>query len=278
MMSSAVPLRGSSPTRAYRSGFHANGNWYPLHQDVHVDGDREVVDHGVRLGERHVVDHRHVLDRDRELLGDPTVTADDGVVDVVDQIGPVVGHRVELAGGWVVLRVRGERSVERAAEARSARADRVRSPARRAGCPLRPSPTSCRRIRRRWCSVRKSRRPGRPRMPRTGCGTTRRCPPRSRTPWTMPCPMNQWCFDGSAVVSGLGPLRSQRPSSSVGDLTDDREVERGDLLGRRGRSCPARYRFALGPADGKRVVRRGCGCGCRVGSVGHRDLLEGGGE
>ncbi len=61
--------------------------------------------------------HRHVGDGDVERLGDPAVTADDDVLDVVDQVGPVVAHGVEFAGGGVVLRVGTEGAGERVVEA-----------------------------------------------------------------------------------------------------------------------------------------------------------------
>jgi hypothetical protein len=32
-------------------------------------------------------------------------------------------------------------------------------------------------------------------------------PSRSRTPWTMPSPTNQWCVSGSGCI-GFGPMRT----------------------------------------------------------------------
>ncbi len=68
-------------------------------------------------------------------------------------------------------------------------------------------------------------------------------PPRSRTPCTMPGPLNQWWAAGSSRFSGLGPLRRNLPSRSAGILP---------LTGRSwavtssrtGANSPRRYGFA----------------------------------
>ena len=81
---------------------------------VHAERHGQVEQHHVALGEREVVHHRAVVDRDVGGLADPAVGADDHVLDVVP--APEVGDRVQVAGAPVQLRVRGVPAGERAAE------------------------------------------------------------------------------------------------------------------------------------------------------------------
>ncbi len=115
MMSSAVPDLGSSPTRRGAIRRPRERPRVPLDDHVEVDGHRQVVHDGIGVRERHVVDHRHVGNRDVEDLRDPSVGADDDVLDVIDEVGPVVGHGVEFAGCRVVLRM-GAEAVRQGAE------------------------------------------------------------------------------------------------------------------------------------------------------------------
>ena len=88
---------------------------------VQAEGDRQVKQHHVAVGEREVMHHRAVGDRDVGGAGDLSRRVDDDVLDVVP--GPEVGDGVQLAGGVVELGVRGEAAGQGPAEV--ARADGV---------------------------------------------------------------------------------------------------------------------------------------------------------
>ena len=81
----------------------------PRHRREHlplVEDHRQVVEHDVVLGEREVVHHRAAPDLHRHRLADVAVGAPHRVVDPV-AAQPVVGHRVQLPGLGVLVRVGG---------------------------------------------------------------------------------------------------------------------------------------------------------------------------
>lgn len=79
-----------------------------------VEGDGQIEDHDVLLGEREVVHHRRVRHRDPRGPRDPARVVDHLVPDVVP--GGVVGDRVQFSGRRVELGVGGEGPFEGAAE------------------------------------------------------------------------------------------------------------------------------------------------------------------
>ena len=194
------------------------------HDRVEIDGDREVVDDGVGGGQRHVVDHRHVRHGDVDDLAsrsplEPTTT----YCTWSTRSGQWYDHRMEFAGGRVVLRVGGERAGQRVAEAVDA--ERVEFVGQLDG--RRPASTIAHVV------------PANPPTlvfgPPWPPGMTYRLryhsalPPRRRTPWTMPSPTNQ-C---AAAASGAGRVRPVAEPATLelgGDLAGHREVERRDLV------------------------------------------------
>ena len=187
---------------------------------VEVDGARLVVDDRVALRQRHVVEHRHARQRDVDRAAHLAVVADDDVLHVVEPLGPGVDHRVHLARVGIDLRVGGERAGQGAVEVVASDGLELVGRARPGTHRPRPSPTSCRRTRRRWCWVRPRCRSSCVRGCRADRGTRTRSsnptyrlryhsalPSSSRMPCTMPSPMNQWCDVWSGGVIGFGPLR-----------------------------------------------------------------------
>ena len=83
---------------------------------VDVEGDRQVVDHHVVLGQGEVVHHRAAVDLDLHLAPQPARGVEDGVVDAV-AAGPAVGDRVQLTGRGVLVGVGGVARGEGAGEA-----------------------------------------------------------------------------------------------------------------------------------------------------------------
>src|SRR5690606_18349325 len=75
----------------------------------HVEGDRQVEDHDVPVGDGAVVDHRAVGDRDADLAPHPGVLTEHDVPDVVPR--PVVGDAVQVAGDRVGVGVGREGAV-----------------------------------------------------------------------------------------------------------------------------------------------------------------------
>ena len=88
--------------------------------EIEVDGDREVVDDGVPLGERHVVHHRHAGQRDVDGAADLALGANHDVLHVVHPLAPRIHDRMHLTGVGVDLRVGGEGTGQGAEEVVSA--------------------------------------------------------------------------------------------------------------------------------------------------------------
>ena len=88
------------------------GQLHPGRYRVQAEGNRQVEQHHVAGGEREIVHHRAVGDRDVGGAADRAAGADDHVLDVVP--GPVVGDRVQLARRVVELGVGGEPARQRA--------------------------------------------------------------------------------------------------------------------------------------------------------------------
>jgi len=88
---------------------------------VQAEGDRQVEQDHVLLGEREIVHHRPVSDRDVGRPAHPPAAVDDDVLDMVP--GPVVGDGVQLTGSVIGLGVGGEAAGQGAAEI--ARAERL---------------------------------------------------------------------------------------------------------------------------------------------------------
>jgi DNA-binding CsgD family transcriptional regulator len=90
-------------------------------QQVQAEGDRQVQQDHVVRGQREVVHHGPVVDRDVGGAAYPPCAVDDDVADVIP--GPEVRDSVQLTGLAIGLGVRGEAAAQRAAEV--ARSERV---------------------------------------------------------------------------------------------------------------------------------------------------------
>ena len=106
----AAPRQEADPGQV--AGIPGVGQLQPGRYRVHAEGDRQVEQDHVAGGEREVVHHRAIGDRDVGGPADIAVDADDHVLDVVPR--PVVGDGVQFARPAVGLGVRGEATGQRA--------------------------------------------------------------------------------------------------------------------------------------------------------------------
>ena len=84
-------------------------------QRLHRERHRQVEQHDVIGGQRAIVNRGAVLHRDRQLADHLARGIDHHVAQLVG-VGRVISDRVILAGGGIVVRVRGERAIESTAE------------------------------------------------------------------------------------------------------------------------------------------------------------------
>ncbi len=161
-----------------------------------VEGEGQIEDHDVLLGEREVVRHGRVRHRDPRGPRDPARVVDHLVPDVVP--GGVVGDRVQFSGRRVELRVGGEGPFEGAAKSyvptvssswsSSARGKAADSPGGPGSVPCTRSHGCCtgsRPVGRARGTARRASSPRRPTGP-SGCGTTPRDRPAAAR--RAPCP------------------------------------------------------------------------------------------
>ena len=211
-------------------------------REVQIDRDRQVVDHGVVLGERHVVDHRHARQRHIDRLAHSTVGAHHDVLDVIEQVLPRIADRVQLAAAGIQLRMRRESGFQRPGEIVATHclqlvADLHRHHARFDERPRRAGKAPDARIRR---EVERADRPRHRRFAQRlhhvlATYPTVAVPLGAAAP--QPHPVHHSRADKPVARRRIAGRDRVRPVAQVtaferrGNLTDHVKVERGDLFG-----------------------------------------------